>query len=376
MEQVRIRCAIMRGGTSKAVFLLRNELPSDRDMRDKVVRAIFGSPDIRQIDGLGGAEPLTSKCAVIGAPSREGHDCDYLFGQVDIATPKIMWFAVCGNISAGVGPFAIDEGFVDAKEPITTVKINCVGLKPPRTLIAEVPVIDGKAKVIGDYQIDGVPGTGAKIGLDWTGLAGGTTGKLLPTGNVKDTLDVEGLGKIEVSIVDQPMPVVYCRAKDLGIKGTEGPKEFDSNEKLLQALYAIEAASRKLVNAEECFADVVAEPADYTDHITGRLVKAEEADFLSRFLFMGKLHKAHPGSGTANCGVAARIPGGIINEMLSEDAKGRLELRIGHPAGIIACESQVETGGAEMQVKRDLVFRTSRRIMDGYVYVPGSIYGV
>jgi 2-methylaconitate cis-trans-isomerase PrpF len=285
-----------------------------------------------------------------------------------------MWSVVCGNVSAGVGPFAIDEGLVDAKEPITKVRINCVGLKPPRTLVAEVPVIDGKAKVVGDYQIDGVPGTGAKIGLDWADLAGSTTGKLLPTGNVKDTLKVEGLGRIEVSIVDQSLPQAYCRAKDVGIKGTEGPKEFDSNERLLQTLYAIEAAGRKLINSQMCAVAVVAEPTEYASYTTGETIRAKDVDFLSRWLFMGKLHKAAPGGGTANCGIAAKIPGTIVNEMISEDAKKRLEVRIGHPAGIIMCESQVETSGAGMRVKRDLIFRTSRRIMDGYVYVRESIF--
>lgn len=381
MDQVRFRCAIIRSGTSKGIYMMKNELPSDPILRDKVVRAIFGSPDIRQIDGLGGAEPLTSKFAMIGPPTRAGHDCDYIFAQVDIPTSDIQWGGICGNISSGVGPFAIDEGLAEAKEPVTKVRINCPTLNPPRTLIAEVPVAEGKAKVEGTYSIDGVPGTGSKIGLNWAGLAGAKTGKLLPTGNVKDTLEVKGLGKIEFSFVDLAHVQPFARARDFGIKGTEGPKEFDSNEELLQRMYT----ARKAISA---FADehgfeykefmgfaIVAEPADFVDHTTGKTVKAEEVDFLSKILFMGKLHKAYPGSGAANTGVAAKIPGTVVNEVFRPEAMKRLEVRIGHPAGIMVMESEVEVGGpGDYQVKCSNVFRTVRRIMDGYVYVPKSIF--
>lgn len=373
MEQDRIRCTIIRGGTSKGVYIMRNELPSDPIIRDKVVRAIFGSPDIRQIDGLGGADPLTSKLAVIGPPSREGCDCDYVFAQIDINTPKINWGGVCGNISSGVGPFAIDEGLVEPKEPITRVRINYPSLKPPRTLIAEVPVVEGKAKIEGEYHIDGVPGTGAKIVLDWSDVAGGTTGNLLPTGNVKDTINVGRVGAIEASIVDCPGILVYCRAKDFGLKGIEGPQEFDSNPELLKRLIATQEAAAKLINIDRCTIAVVAKPAEFRDHTTGRTIRVEEMDFLLRHLYMGKLHKTIGGSVTVNCGVAAKIPGSIVNEMVSEEAGKQLELRIGHAAGTIACESQVEVRGTEIQVKKNIISRTARRIMDGYVYVPKSV---
>jgi len=374
VEQVRIRCAIIRGGTSKAVFIMRNDLPSDPVLRDKVVRAIFGSPDIRQINGLGGADPLTSKLAVIGPPSRAGYDCDCVFAQVDINSNKIVWDEICGNIVSGVGPFAIDEGLVEAKEPITTVKINCPRLKPPRALVAEIPVILGKAKIEGDYRIDGVPGSGAKIGIDWADLAGSTTGKLLPTGHAKDVLDVPGVGKVEASIVDCPNLVVYCRAGDFGLKGTEGPREFDSNQTLLQALLTTQKVANKLTNTDVGTVVVVAEPADSIDHTSGKTVQAEEMDFSCREIFMGKLHKTLGGSLTASCGVAAKLPGTIVNEIVSNASDKRREIRIGHPAGIITCESQVEVGNGEFKVTRDVIFRTARRIMDGYVYVPKSLF--
>jgi 2-methylaconitate cis-trans-isomerase PrpF len=374
VEQIRIRCAIVRGGTSKGIFIMKNDLPADPIIRDKVVRAVFGSPDIRQINGLGGADPLTSKLAVIGPPSRAGCDCDYIFAQVDINSKKIIWDEICGNIISAVGPFAIDEGLVEAKEPITRVRINCPNLKTPRTVIAEIPVVDGKTRVEGDYSIDGVPGTGAKIGLDWADMAGGTTGKLLPSGKPKDVLDVPGVGKVVASIVDCPNLMVYCPAKGFGMKGTEGPREIDNNQALLQKLAAAEKAAGDLINAKADGIVIVAEPTDYTEFTAGKTIKAEEFDFLARQIFMGKLHKTLGGSVTASCGVAAKIPGTTVNEIMSGTKFDNEEIRIGHPAGVITCNSKVEGTSSRIKVTRDVIFRTARRIMDGYVYIPKSAF--
>jgi 2-methylaconitate cis-trans-isomerase PrpF len=185
-----LRCVIMRGGTSKAVFLRENDLPKDKALRDKIILSVFGSPDVRQIDGLGGADVLTSKLAIIGPSSRSDADVDYLFAQVGIDKPVVDYKGNCGNISSAVGPFAIDEGLVRANEPMTTVRINQVNTN--RLIVAEVPVIKGKAAVEGELAIDGVPGTGAPITLDFSDTAGSVTGKLLPTGNVKDKITVRG----------------------------------------------------------------------------------------------------------------------------------------------------------------------------------------
>jgi 2-methylaconitate cis-trans-isomerase PrpF len=373
MEQTRIRCAIMRGGTSKAVFIMKKDLPADPTMRDKVVRAVFGSPDIRQINGLGGADPLTSKLAVIGPSSKIGCDCDYIFAQVDINSEKIIWDEICGNIVSAVGPFAIDEGLVDAAEPVTRVKINCPNLNTPRTLIAEIPVANGKSRVDGDYQIDGVPGTGAKIGIDWADMAGGTTGYVLPTGNAKDIVEVPELGKVEVSIIDCPNLMVYCRAKDFGLKGTEGPREIDSDQKLLKNLLNAQKAAGKLINAEADGIVAIAESEDFEEYTTGKKINKEEMDFSARQIFMGKLHKTLGGSVTASCGVTARIPGTIVNEIVGTKVAQRSEIRIGHPAGIITCESEIQIQKSHIEVTRAVIFRTARRIMDGYVYVPTKV---
>jgi len=191
-NQELIRCTIMRGGTSKGIFLHRNDLPQDPVLRDKVIMRIFGAPDPREIDGIAGAELLTSKLALIGPSTRPDCDVDYLFGQVSMVEPMIDYKSNCGNVSSAVGPFAIDEGMVDAVEPITKVRIHQVNTG--KVIIAEVPVKDGRAVVEGKHRIDGVPGTGAKIILDWADAAGSLTGKLLPTGKVVYTLKVEGEG--------------------------------------------------------------------------------------------------------------------------------------------------------------------------------------
>src|SRR4030042_38499 len=215
--QELVKCCIMRGGTSKAIFLLKNDLPANEELRDRIIRRIFGAPDVREIDGLGGAAPLTSKVAIIGPPTRKDCDIDYRFGQVNMVEPMIDYVGNCGNISSAVGPFAVDEGLVKAVEPVTTVRIHQVNTN--RVIVAHVPVKNKKAEVEGNHVILGVPGTGAKIVLDFADSAGSVTDKLLPTGNVTDVLHVEGEGDIEVSLVDAANPLVFIRVKDEGIGG-------------------------------------------------------------------------------------------------------------------------------------------------------------
>src|SRR4030042_3770686 len=188
-QQRRIRCALMRGGTSRGLYVMRNELPRDPVLRDRVILAMYGSPDIRQIDGIGGADALTSKLAIIGPPTREDADVDYTFGQVSMTAPFVDYAGNCGNISSGVGPFAIDEGLVDAVEPLTVVRIHQTNTES--IIVAEVPVSEGKAAAGGGYRIDGVPGTGAKIGLDFSDTAGAVTGRALPTGRAQGLVEVE-----------------------------------------------------------------------------------------------------------------------------------------------------------------------------------------
>lgn len=359
-------------------------MPSDPLTRDKVIRAIFGSPDVRQIDGLGGADPLTSKLCIIGPPTREGTDVDYTFAQVSISTDVVDFTGNCGNLSFCVGPFAIDEGLVRPHEPISKVRIHQVNTKC--VLYAEVPVKNGKASVNGDYKIDGVPGTGAKIMLDFRDTAGSITHRLLPTNHERDTLKVDDVGDVEVSIVDAGIPVVFLRAERMGLKGTETPKEIESVPGLLAKIEDIRGKAAEIIGLVDDpekaatvipyapFIAMVSGSADYVDHVSGRIVRKNEVDFLSRLLFMQVMHKAYPVTGTVCTGAAARIPGTIVNEVISREAESRMEIRIGHPAGIIEIEASVEGSGRGTRLTRAAVGRTARRIMDGYVYVRSNIY--
>ena len=381
-EMEMLRCAIVRGGTSKAVFIMMNEYPKDPVKRDAVILAVYGSPDVRQIDGLGGADVLTSKHAIISPSSRTDADVDYTFAQVSFESAFVDYHANCGNISSAVGPFAIDEGLVKAVEPITTVRIRMTN--SDRILVAEVPVKGGKAMVDGDFAIDGVPGTGAKIAMDWSDVVGGITGKLMPTGNAKDTIKVDGV-KYTVSIVDAGNPVVFVHAVSLNMKGTESPNEIESNKPLMETIEKIRGHAAVMCGLVEkpgnaktespCvpFLFIVSPPAGYTA-INGTTVKAENIDLVARSLFMLKAHKAIQVSGSLCTSAAARVPGTIVGDVLRETARTRSTINIGHPSGTFPAEAVAETVDGQVRIKRLSVFRTARRIMEGHVYVRKSVF--
>lgn len=377
-DQTPFKVVIHRGGTSKGIFIKENDLPKEKEARNRVIRAIFGTPDRREIDGLGGADVLTSKLAIIGPSTVEGADVDYTFAQVSFDSELVDYGGNCGNISAAVGPFAIDEGMISAIEPITRVRIhqvntNCI-------LVADVPVKDGKACSIGDCKIDGVPGTGAKIMLDFSDTAGSTTGKLLPTGNPTDIVHVDGYGDFEVSIVDAGNVLVFIEATSLGLKGTESCDEIEKDKALTDKIEAIRATCTVKIgmassiqeatekSAYVPFFAIVSKPADYTVAIDGSHVKAESVDVVSRLSFMLHMHKTYPGTGTVCTGAAARIPGTLVYRQLSEAAKKKNILRIGHPGGVIEVDAQAKDEQGT-SFKRLAYERTARRIMEGICYV-------
>ena len=360
---------------------MRGDLPAQPALRDKTILRMYGSPDVRQIDGMGGADPLTSKLAIIGPSTHEDADVDYTFAQVSIEEAFVDYKGNCGNISSAVGPFAIDEGLVDAVEPRTTVRIHqtntaCI-------IVAEVPVVNGKAAVEGNYHIDGVPGTGARIELDFSDSAGAVTGHILPTGNPLDRLDVEGVGPVDVSVVDAGNPCVFVRAKDLGIEGTETPDQIDANQALNDRIERIRGTIAAEIGLVDDWRDaaqaspyipffvLISPPNDYVDFTTGRMVGAEEVDFVARLLFMLRMHKAYAVTGTVCTGAAAKIPGTIVYEAARIESRGRALTRIGHPAGVIDVEAAVQSDDS-IHLDRASVGRTARRIMEGYVFVPWS----
>ena len=379
----KIPCVYMRGGTSKAVFFHDEDLPKDEQERDKVILSAFGSPDRRQIDGMGGANTSTSKVAIIKKSERPGIDVDYDFGQVDVMAPIVGKTMNCGNISSAVGPFAIDEGMVEAVEPMTEVHIFNTNTR--KEIIAQVPVKDGKFMSEGDFAIDGVPGTASRVVLKFVAPQGAASGKLLPTGHAKETIEVEGK-TYEYSFVDAANPVIFVHPEDFGVKGTEIPSEFNALPncaEICRKLEIIRGTGAILLGFAKDLEDArinsqtlpkiafATKPVDYTAG-SGKEIKAEDVDFVGRLFSVNmKMIDAYMGTGAICTVTAANTPGTIVNEIARESCGDRIEhIRIGHPWGVMHAyaDLQVNEDGTHTVLSGNLD-RTARRIMEGYVYV-------
>ena len=247
--QASIPLVIARAGTSRGLILHARDLPPAGEARDRLLARLMGSPDALQIDGLGGARPITSKVAIIAPSQRDDADVDYTFAQVDIAGSGVGYEGNCGNISAGVGPFAIDEGLVPAQEGVTRVRIY--NTNTAKVLVASVPVQDGRAMVEGDYEVPGVPGTGAEIGMNWAATVGAKTGRLLPTGNATDMITIADGRQIAESLVDAANPCVWVRGADFGLNGAESARQVNADKTLLEAVRDARAAASVLFGFAE-----------------------------------------------------------------------------------------------------------------------------
>ncbi len=343
-EWVRVPCAIVRGGTSKGIFLKEHEIPPAGKLRDAVILRIFGSPDQRQIDGLGGANSLTSKVAIIGPSSRPGADVDYTYGQVSLTDAVIDWRGNCGNISSAVGLYAVDEGFVKPTEPTTVV--NIYNTNTGKMIYATVPVRDGRGLSEGDYEIPGVPGTGARILLEFDDPAGAVTKKLLPTGNPKDTIDLGAKGKFTVSIVDAANPVVFCKAEELGLQGTELPLEVDAMPEVLELIEEIRSIvaakigivceAKRATRQSPAIPKIgfISRKRDYQSS-EGKTISAEDIDFVGRLVAMQKMHRAYMVTGGVCTGAACKIEGTVLWDVLDDAARKSDVFRIGHPYGVM-----------------------------------------
>jgi 2-methylaconitate cis-trans-isomerase PrpF len=283
----------------------------------------------------------------------------------------VDYSAVCGNISSAVGPYAIEEGLVRAAEPHTRVRIHSTNIG--RIIEATVPVEGNVVKVLGDYAIDGVPGTGAKIELNWADTAGANTGSVLPTGNARDRLDVGGLGTITCSIVDVGNPGVFVKAEDLGLKGTEGPDEIDGNPDLLDKCEAIARSAQDKIGVPT-YLTLVSPPRDYTNHVTGTRVHGRDVDYLVRMIFMNRLHKAYAASQITCSGAAAEIPGTVVNEVRSGSPSSSGKIVMGHPAGLAEVEVEMQQEGGSFFFRKIAVHRTARRLLEGYVFVKSTVF--
>ncbi|MEZ5175563.1 MAG: PrpF domain-containing protein [Acidimicrobiia bacterium] len=369
-EQRSVPFVLMRGGTSKAVFLRSEHVPEGAAAADAMILALFGSPDPRQIDGLGGADLLTSKLAIIGPTTRPDADIDYTFAQVSITEAVVDYDINCGNISAAVGAYAVDEGLVPVVVPVTTVAIH--NTNTGRVLRAGVPIVDGRAAVEGSYRVHGVPGTGAPISLDFAQTAGGITGSLLPTGNVSDVLDTE-IGPVEVTIVDLANLTVFMRAEAVGMRGNETPGEFTEGN--LEAISAVKASAATLLGMPTDgltpVPAIVSEPAAYVAYGSEDKVEASEIDLVARVVG-GRppvVHKAYPGTVAACTGVAASIEGTTVHAVTSPDRVDATRFAIGHPAGVMPVTARVARSAGNWEAEEATYLRTARRIAQGEAFI-------
>jgi 2-methylaconitate cis-trans-isomerase PrpF len=380
--QLKIPAAFMRGGTSRAVFFKEGDLaPYDRRIQELILLAALGSPDPygRQIDGLGGGISSLSKVAIIGPGDEPDTDVRFTFVQVDVERPMVDFMGTCGNISAAVGPFAIDEGMVDAVEPVTAVRV--LAINTGKRYIAYVPVRDGQAETEGDYTIDGVPGPGARIALEFLDPGGSLGGHVLPTGHAAETLILESGKRVTVSIVDAAAPMVFVRADELGARATESPQVLDVERSLQELLEEIRSQAavqldladsvthaRERVKAIPKIA-MVAPPSQYRT-TKDTLIGADQADLVARMVSMGKTHRTFAGTSSMCLAVAAAIPGTVVNAVARQAIPDRI--RIGHPAGILEVGAKAQLHGDDWRVESVTTQRTARRIMDGVIYVPQS----
>lgn len=372
MYMKKYPCVYMRGGTSKAIFFHERDLPEDKSLWDDIFLKVMGTPDVKQIDGMGGTVSSTSKIAVISPSDRSDVDVNYTFCQVDIVIPRVDGKANCGNISSAVGPFAIDEGLVPAVEPITVVRI--LNTNTNKIIEEHVRVENGRAMVHGDEQIKGVPGTGSRIDMFFEDPAGAGTGKLLPTGKKKEIFDVPGYGPIEVSVVDCSNTMVFIRAGDLGIKGIE-LTELNSNKDVMEHVERIRCLAAERCGFVENWEDarthstslpkvsIISEPQNYVD-MDKNEVKASQMDLCVRAISVGALHKAYPITASIGTGAAALMEGTIVNDLVKLNP-GQTVIRLGHASGVTAVDIKMEGE----KILKGGVTRTARRIMDGYVYI-------
>lgn len=373
-QKKHIPCLYMRGGTSKGPFFLENDLPADQKQRDALLLKIMGSPDNKQINGLGGATSVTSKVAIIGVSRRPDADVDYTFAQVSVDKPIVSYKGNCGNISAAVGPFAIERGLVKISEPVTSVRIY--NTNTGKIIVAEVPVENGCVKYEGSFRIAGVAGSGSPIKLRFLDPAGTISDKLLPTGNAVDVLEVPGVGKVEASIVDAANPLVFVRAADLGLRGNEQPDEFNQKTlDLLETIRGVAAVKLGLItdyarSAWDCPGlpkmTLVAPPMDYTA-LDGTKIQAADSDLTIRMMSMQKPHAALAMTGAMCTAAAAVVEGSVVNQVFRPQADPQY-LRLGHPGGILEAGVDYTEDENGLAIADTFGFRTANLLMEGNVY--------
>ncbi|MBL6426399.1 MAG: 4-oxalomesaconate tautomerase [Maritimibacter sp.] len=341
----------MRGGTSKGGYFLAEDLPSDEAARDAFLLRVMGSPDVRQIDGMGGTDPLTSKVAVVKRSEREGVDVDYLFLQVFVDQPIVTDKQNCGNMLAGVGPFAIERGLIPATGDETKVSIYMENTG--QVAVADVKTPGGVVTYAGEASIDGVPGTAAPIPLEFKDTAGSSCGALLPTGNAVDT--VEG---VEVTMIDNGMPVVVMRGADMGITGDESPEELEANEALRAKLEAIRLACGPMMNLGDVTEKSVPKMTMVTAPKAGGAVN-------TRTFIPHRCHKTIGVLGAVSVATACLLDGSPAQALAETGEGAERSLSIEHPTGEMTVIAKLDAGGTPVSAA---ILRTARKLMDGEVF--------
>ncbi|MEA4920483.1 MAG: PrpF domain-containing protein [Clostridiaceae bacterium] len=374
MMRSKIACSILRGGTSKGLYLLEQDLPPAGKERDDLLLRVMGSPDIKQIDGLGGAASVTSKVAMLALSTRPGVDVDYTFAQVSIDKPIVSYAGNCGNISSGVGPFAIESGLVKAQDGETLVRI--FNTNTQKLIVEKVCTPNREVCYEGDFAIAGVPGTAAPIQIIVDDPGGSVFGKVLPTGNPVDILLIPEYGELTVSIVDVTNPLVFIKASDIGLSGMELPDDINGDIKLLDLLERIRGVAAQRLGLVDDYHEAkyktpgvpkmtfVASADDYVS-TTGEHIHEEQIDLLGRMMSMQKAHPTYAMTGAMCTAAAAAIPGTVVNQNCKKGADlGRL--RIGHPSGIL--EVGVDVSESESKILRTYGYRTARLLMTGVAF--------
>ena len=390
--QIKIAATYMRGGTSKGVFFKLGDLPAAAQQRgaarDGLLLRVIGSPDPygKQIDGMGAATSSTSKTVILSKSTRPDHDVDYLFGQVSIDKPFVDWTGNCGNLSAAVGPFAISNGLVDASRVPTNgmAIIRIWQQNISKTIIARVPMSDGHVQETGNFELDGVTFPAAEVQLEFMNPAdegeAGVGGAMFPTGNLVDDLVVRGVGTLKATMINAGIPTIFVNAADIDFKGTELQDAINGDAKKLAMFETIRAHGAMRMGLIKTLAEAetrlhtpkvafVAQPLDYVAS-SGKAVHATDIDLLVRAMSMGKLHHAMMGTASVAIAVAACVPGTLVNAAAGGGA--RQAVRFGHPSGTLRVGAEAVLENGQWAVKRAVMSRSARVLMEGFVRVPPS----
>ena len=359
--QTAIPCMVMRGGTSKGLYFRIQDLPAEKAIYDRVLLAAMGSPDLRQIDGMGGAHPLTSKVAIVGPSTHLQADVDYLFQQVVVNEARVDGSQNCGNILAGVGPFAIERGLVKLAGDVTDVRIHMLNTKS--IAVARVQTPGGKVEYEGNARIDGVPGTAAPIPIDFLDVAGSSCGALLPTGHPRDLVN-----GIEVTCIDNGMPVVVMRARDLGKTGYEAPEALEADTDLKEKVEDIRLTIGSLMNL-----------GDVTKKTVPKMCLVAPAQrggaICTRNFIPHRVHEAIGVFGAVSVATACLVPGSIAAEVAGIRAgSGERSLDVEHPTGFFTVAMDVSLEGSDVRARRAALLRTARKLMSGEVFIPAGVW--